>query len=236
MSAYFFIPPIFENTPRPKGFFDSPSVEAAPKTTHPRLETRQIRLEQITFGPGSKRWTIDGQDLAEVKARIKRGDRVPPMILRQVDPAVEEYDLIVGETRLKAYRELGVTEITAVITPSEKHPAVGLIQYLQSNIPSPIEVAMIIARLKELGNYTDEEIGIFIGHERHTVSSWHKIARMHPDIFAEVKAGKPSLSISMLVDIAQGSDVTVQRKLLAKAKSGASRSEIRASKKELTKP
>jgi hypothetical protein len=233
MTAYFFIPPIFDNTPRPKGFFDSPSVEAAPKTTHPRLETRQIRLEQITFGPGSKRWTIDGQDLAEVKARIERGDRVPPMILRQVDPAVEEYDLIVGETRLKAYRELGVTEITAVITPSEKHPAVGLIQYLQSNIPSPIEEAMLIAHLIGIGPYTHDEIGGFIGHERNTVSGRQKIAGMAPDILSEVKALEHPLPTSTLVEIAQGSDATVQRKLLAKAKSGASRLEVRTLKKEL---
>ena len=56
-----------------------------------------------------------GKNLANIKAALRRGGELPPILVRRLPGELLQYQVIDGHHRFKAYRELGLKSIPARI-------------------------------------------------------------------------------------------------------------------------
>lgn len=56
-----------------------------------------------------------GKNLANIKAALRRGEKLPPILVRRMPGEFLQYQVIDGHHRFKAYRDLGLKKIPARI-------------------------------------------------------------------------------------------------------------------------
>lgn len=95
----------------------------------------------------------------------------------------KHYELISGERRLRACKEIGYKEIPAYIIEvqtKEAMVALSLIENLQREDLNPIEVAVSYKRLIEECGLSQEEVAEKVGKERSTVTNTIRLLKL-PD-------------------------------------------------------
>lgn len=56
-----------------------------------------------------------GKNLANIKSALRRGEKLPPILVRRMPGEFLQYQVIDGHHRFKAYRDLGLKKIPARI-------------------------------------------------------------------------------------------------------------------------
>src|SRR5579862_8331481 len=108
---------------------------------------REVRIEQVRPNPYQPRQVFDPEKLADLVQSVREHGILQPILLRRV--AVDGYEVIAGERRLRAAKEAGLTTVPALIKEyaDPQMLEVALIENVQREDINPVEAARAYRRL-----------------------------------------------------------------------------------------
>lgn len=139
----------------------------------------KIPVEKISPNPYQPRTTFDPQALDELKKSILENGLIQPITVRRVSR--DHYELISGERRLRASKDIGYKEIPAYIIKvdtKEAMLALSLIENIQREKLNPIEIAHAYKRLMDECSLSQEEIAEKVGKDRTTVTNFIRLLKL----------------------------------------------------------
>ncbi len=145
-----------------------------------KRDLRHLKIEEIRSNPFQPR-TNTQENLAELVASIKENGILQPIVVRQRS---DGYELVVGERRLRAAKEAGLTTIPAIIkdiTESEMLE-LALVENLQRNDLNPIDEALAYKRLVDEFNLTHDRIAEKVGKDRSTITNSLRLLTLPPKV------------------------------------------------------
>lgn len=122
------------------------------------------------------RKTFDPAQLEELKESIREHGIIEPLLVRPKGNS--RYELVVGERRLRAARELGLEHVPVVVRQLTDGQMLDIMlaENLQRVDLNPIEEAHHLKRVLEVGKLTQTELGRRIGKSQEWVSQRLRLA------------------------------------------------------------
>lgn len=145
-------------------------------------ETRTIPIKNILPNPHQPRQEFDKAALQDLSISIMEYGLMQPITVRQIGPF--DYELIAGERRLTACRNLGMAYIPAIImTASATDSAVlALVENIQRENLNYIEEAEAFSNLITEHGLTQEELADKLGKSQSTIANKIRILKLSPKV------------------------------------------------------
>lgn len=177
----------------------------------------KISVEFISRNPYQPRFSIDPESLEELKKSILSNGLIQPITVRRTPD--HKYQLISGERRLIACKEIGFREIPAYIIKVDSDElmlALALIENIQREKLNAIEIGSAYKRLMDECHLTQEQIAEKVGKDRTTIANSIRLLRLPKKIqdslvTDEISAGHARALINI-------EDEDIQIQLLEKIK------------------
>jgi ParB family chromosome partitioning protein len=186
----------------------------------------ELRVEDLGPNPHQPRQHFDPESIASLAASIERHGLLQPVVVRRrEDGGREGYELIAGERRLRAVRNLGRATIPALLCNGDSEE-LGLIENIQRQDLHPLEEAAAISRLMQRHGYTQEAVGRVIGKPRTTVGEIIALNAL-PNWLQEEARVRP-VARHLLVQLARIDNLHEQKAAWEAVKNGASVRAIKA--------
>ena len=173
------------------------SHSAAIPATTAKLPTgediRHVPVANIQPNRFQPRTKFDAGQLHELADSIRQRGVIQPVLVRAVGPG--KYELIAGERRWRAAREVGLTTIPAIVhaVNDEEALEMALIENLQRDDLNPIEQAQAYKQLTTKFGLTQEAIAEKVGRNRVTVANMMRLLELPPEVQAWVAGGQLSV-------------------------------------------
>jgi len=129
-----------------------------------------IPVEKIAENPVQPRENFDRDKLEELKSSIKTHGILSPILVREGD---QGFQVIAGERRLRASRELGRENVPAIIRDVNNTDMLelALVENIQRDDLNPIEQAKAYELLMKEAGLIQEKLAERVGKDRSTVSN-----------------------------------------------------------------
>ncbi len=153
----------------------------------------KIPVNNIKPNPYQPRTEFDEEALHELKMSILENGLIQPITVRRVSE--NQYELISGERRLRACKDIGYKEIPSYIIQVETKEAMlalSLIENIQREELNPIEVAVAYQRLMTECNMSQDEIAKQVGKNRSTVTNTIRLLKLPREIQQSIIENKIS--------------------------------------------
>ncbi len=163
-----------------------------PKVEETKKEfIREIEIDGLTPNLFQPRKDFDREKMEELKESIKKHGMIQPIVVRETATG---YELVAGERRLRAAKELGLKMVPAIVKDfsPEKSLEIALVENIQREDLNPIEQAISFKRLAEEFNLTQEELAEVTGKSRPFISNTIRLLKLSPDIQKYIAEGKLS--------------------------------------------
>ncbi|MHB1660722.1 MAG: ParB/RepB/Spo0J family partition protein [bacterium] len=156
-----------------------------------KLSIFEISVDKINTGVYQPRQYFDEDKLVELKNSIKENGIIQPLIVAKSKNA-GEYDLIAGERRYRAAKELNFKKVPAIIKDISGVSAleIALIENIQRQDLNVIEEANCYLRLIEEYKITHEELSVKVGKDRATITNMIRLLSLPDEIKKELIYGK----------------------------------------------
>ena len=130
----------------------------------------KIKVSSIVPSKMQPRKKFSSEKLKELKDSIKEKGIIQPVVVR---PAEIGYELIAGERRFRAVKELGYESIPAIVKNVSDADSLelSLIENIQREELNPVEEANAYMKLVEKFNFSQEEIAKAVGKDKSTISN-----------------------------------------------------------------
>ncbi len=141
----------------------------------------KIPSQDIVPNPYQPRIEFEPDKLEELKRSILENGLIQPITVRRLNG---KYELISGERRLRACKDIGFKEIPAYIIQVETKEAMlalSLIENIQREELNAIEIAQAYKRLMDECNLSQEEIAEKVGKDRTTITNSIRLLKL-PEI------------------------------------------------------
>ena len=137
----------------------------------------RVTLDQIVPSPLQPRKEFQPEMLTELMESIREHGIIQPLIVRRVNGKLE---LIAGERRFRASRELGLKEIPVIVREASDKDVLemALIENLQREGLNPIEEAQAYSRLAKDFHMRQEDIAQRVGKNRATVANTMRLLEL----------------------------------------------------------
>lgn len=154
--------------------------------------TVQIKTDEISPGRFQPREMFDPDKLKELILSVKEKGVLQPVIVR---PKGNGYELIAGERRLRAAKELGFSQLPAIIMDVKDDEAleIALVENLQRDDLNPMEEAKAYQRLADEFSLTQEDISAKVGRDRASISNTIRLLKLPEKIKEEIYQGRISM-------------------------------------------
>ncbi len=141
----------------------------------------EIEVESVEANPYQPRGTMDEEGISELAESIRSEGLLQPIVVRRVG---EKYQIIAGERRYRACRELKLKTVSArVIEASDSSSAVmSMIENLQREGLNSIEEALGYASLIRDFDLTQEAVAERVGKGRATVANALRMLQLEKEI------------------------------------------------------
>jgi ParB family chromosome partitioning protein len=142
-----------------------------------------IPIDKIVPNPYQPRVEFDSKTLDELKHSILNNGLIQPITVRRGSEG--NYELISGERRLRACREIGYKTIPAYIfqvDTKEAMLALALIENIQRDKLNAIEVAHAYKRLIDECNLSQEDVSEKVGKDRSTITNSLRLLKLPQEI------------------------------------------------------
>lgn len=139
----------------------------------------KINVNFITPNPFQPRTEFNQEALDELKKSILENGLIQPITVRRLD--FNKFELISGERRLRACKDIGYREIPAYVIKVDSNEAMlalSLIENIQREQLNAIEVAYAYKRLMDECSLTQEEIAERVGKNRTTVTNSMRLLKL----------------------------------------------------------
>ena len=153
---------------------------------------QRLPLASITPSPLQPRVDFSSDQLHELVESIRERGIIQPLIVRQVNGV---YELIAGERRWRAAKEVGLTEVPSIVREASDREVLelALIENLQREGLNPIEEAAAYTRLHQEFSLTQEEISRRVGKSRASVANAMRLLDLEGDAQSLLKHGRISV-------------------------------------------
>lgn len=149
----------------------------------------RLKLGDIVPTPLQPRKAFRPESLNDLVESIRERGIIQPLIVRKVDG---KYELIAGERRWRAAKEVGLDEAPAIIRPASDLEVLelALVENLQREDLNPIEEAQAYARMAHEFHLKQDEISQKVGKSRATVANSMRLLELHENIQSWVANGQ----------------------------------------------
>lgn len=155
------------------------SEEFDPTAAEDKTLTRSkhLLIQDIIPNPDQPRRTFDDNSLKELAESIKEHGLIQPIVVVHED---DTYKLIAGERRWRAAQLAGLERIPALIRrlSDQARLEVALIENIQRQDLTPMELATAYLKLREQHNLTHEQIGKRVGKAGSTVNNTIRLLKL----------------------------------------------------------
>ncbi len=149
-------------------------ISASPALRPPEPEAgervQQVSLTNIVPSPLQPRREFERGALDELMDSIRQRGIIQPLIVRQMNG---QFELIAGERRWRAAKEIGLTEAPVIVRQATDLEVLelSLIENLQRADLNPIEEAQAYARLANEFGMRQEDIAQQVGKSRASIAN-----------------------------------------------------------------
>jgi ParB family chromosome partitioning protein len=153
---------------------------------------QRLALKSISPSPLQPRQEFPAEHLNELVESIRERGVIQPLIVRQANGT---YELIAGERRWRAAKEIGLAEVPVIVREASDQEVLelALIENLQREGLNPIEEASAYARLHKDFSLTQEEISRRVGKSRASVANAMRLLDLAADVQSLVKHARISV-------------------------------------------
>lgn len=150
-----------------------------------------VPVAQIKANPRQPRFNVKEEGLEDLANSIKEKGLLQPILLRKKENG---YEIIAGERRFRASRIAGLSEVPAIIKDVDDRESleIALIENIQREDLSPIELATVYTRFVDEFGYTHEALAKRIGIERSSVSNIMRLLKLPEWVKKLISDGKLS--------------------------------------------
>lgn len=158
----------------------------------PENEVSAISVDKIFPNRRQPRLYFDPEEMARMVESVRDNGILQPVIVR---PVGDRYEIVAGERRWRAAREVGISDIPVVIkdVSREKAADIALIENLQRSDLNPMEKAVAYDSLVKNHKLTQEEVAERLRVDRSSVANIIRLLEL-PD---EAQDGVSRGTISM---------------------------------------
>lgn len=149
----------------------------------------ELPIDAIARNPRQPREVFSEDAMAELVHSIKEVGLLQPIVVRQTGPSA--YELIMGERRLRASKEAGLTEIPAIVRATDDNKLLldALLENLHRADLNAIEEAAAYDQLLRDFACTQEALADRIGRSRPQVTNTLRLLKLPPEVQAKIQAG-----------------------------------------------
>lgn len=160
----------------------------------PGAKLANLSPSDIFPNPKQPRMEFDPDDLAELIQSIREVGVLQPIVVRLLpvkNGQSEQYELVMGERRLRASKHLGLESIPAVIkdTADENMLRDALLENLHRAQLNPLEEASAYQQLLDDFDITHEELATRIGRSRPQITNTIRLLKLPTIVQKRVAAG-----------------------------------------------
>jgi len=143
---------------------------------------RELAVSAIDPNPYQPRREFDETQLTELADSIAASGLLQPIVVRSRPEG--RYELIAGERRYRAIKQLGWQKVPAVVKDVDDRAllTLALIENLQRDDLSAIDAAMGYQRLMQEFSLPQQEVARLVGKDRSTVSNTLRLLRLPEDV------------------------------------------------------
>jgi ParB family chromosome partitioning protein len=170
---------------------------------------QRVPLDQIVPSPLQPRKEFVSEQLTELMESIREHGIIQPLIVRSVNGKME---LIAGERRFRASRELGLKEVPIIVRHASDRDVLemALIENLQREDLNPIEEARAYNRLAEEFQMKQEDIAKRVGKNRATVANAMRLLDLAQSVQDLVSHGKITAGHAKVLLMLKSSEAQVK--------------------------
>ena len=150
----------------------------------------EIPVRAIAPNPFQPRRAFKAEELAELAASIRANGLLQPVTVRRA-PSGSGYELVAGERRLRAVRQLGWSDVSAQVREVDDRTllVLALVENIQREALGPLEEAEGYYVLRETFGYKQQEIADAVGKSRPAVANALRLRSLPPSVRRFVEDG-----------------------------------------------
>ena len=158
----------------------------------------EMDIESLIPNLFQPRKDFNKEKMEELKGSIKKHGIIQPIVVRKM---ANGYEIVAGERRLKAAKEIGLKNIPAIIKSfnNEKSLEIALVENIQREDLNPVEQANAFKRLIDEFNLTQQELAEVTGKSRALVTNTIRLLKLNPEIQKNISEGKISFGHAKLL-------------------------------------
>jgi ParB family chromosome partitioning protein len=152
----------------------------------------EIEINEIIPNPDQPRKIFDDEKIENLALSIKQNGLFQPIILKRVK---NKYMIIAGERRFKAFQQLNLKKIPAVVRQyqNNKIQEIALIENIQREDLNPIEEAKAYQYILDNGTYKNHELALKVGKSRSHVVNMLGLLRLPEEVIEMVEKNQLSM-------------------------------------------
>ncbi len=156
------------------------------------MKLLNLKIDRIVTNSNQPRKYFDNEKMSELKDSIKNSGLIQPIIVRKISNG--KYEIVAGERRYRACRELGMGNISAIeISAGDARGyELSVLENIQREDLNPIEEAESYLMLMEVYGYTQEKLSEKLGKTRSSLSNKMRILKLPGSVKEMVKKGEIS--------------------------------------------
>jgi ParB family chromosome partitioning protein len=157
----------------------------------PNTQLRDLPITAISPNPFQPRKEFSETELRELQESISTNGLLQPVTVRAT-PGGKGFELVAGERRLRAVRNLGWKEIPAVVKEISDREmlTLALVENLQRFDLNPVEEAAGYERLVSEFGYTQLAVAELVGKDRSTIANAIRILQLPEPVRALIQQGR----------------------------------------------
>lgn len=186
--------PTTDQSARPVDVFFPDSSATAVKeelVAVPGARLANLSPADIVPNAAQPRTEFDREALDELVASIREVGVLQPVVVRPIPGQPDKFELIMGERRLRATKELGLDTIPAVVkdTADEDMLRDALLENLHRSQLNPLEEASAYQQLLADFGITQDELASRIGRSRPQITNTLRLLKLPSAVQSRVAAG-----------------------------------------------
>ena len=156
------------------------------------MKLLNLKIDRIVTNSNQPRKYFDNEKMSELKDSIKSSGLIQPITVRKISNG--KYEIVAGERRYRACRELGMGNISAIeISAGDARGyELSVLENIQREDLNPIEEAESYLMLMEVYGYTQEKLSEKLGKTRSSLSNKMRILKLPGSVKEMVKKGEIS--------------------------------------------
>jgi ParB family chromosome partitioning protein len=164
------------------------NTSAIPLIEVPGARFMELDPNEIVPNPQQPRSVFEAEAFAELVHSIKEFGVLQPIVVRSKGSG---YELIMGERRLRASKEAGLTKIPAIVreTADENMLRDALLENLHRSNLNPLEEASAYKQLLEDFGSTQDQLADKLGRSRPQITNTLRLLKLPLTVQSKVAAG-----------------------------------------------